>query len=52
MIKKRMQEKGTDKWHTILPQVARAHNRLQHEALMGGADPNEAYEEDQKKPCL
>ena len=28
--------------------MTRTHNRLQHDALMGGADPNEAYEEDQK----
>ena len=48
MLKKRMQEKDTENWHTLVPQVARAHNRLQHEALMGGADPNEAYEEDKK----
>ena len=48
MIKKRMQEKDTELWHTLLPQVTRAHSKLQHEALMGGADPNAAYNEDNK----
>ena len=48
LLNKAMQEKDTEQWHTLVPQVTRAHNRLQHEALMGGADPNEAYEEDNK----
>ena len=48
MLKKVMQEKDTETWHTIVQGVTRAHNKLQHVALMGRADPNEAYEEENK----
>ena len=39
-----MQEQDTTEWAKLLPKAARAHNRLSHEALMGNADPNEAYD--------
>ena len=44
MLKKMMQEQNTTEWAKLLPKAARAHNRLSHEALMGNADPNEAYD--------
>ena len=47
MLKKQMQEKGTNDWKTLLPKATRAHNRLAHEALMGN-EPNEAYEGENK----
>ena len=43
MIKKMMQQENTTEWARLLPKATRAHNRLSHEALMGNADPNEAY---------
>ena len=38
-----MQQENTTEWARLLPKATRAHNRLSHEALMGNADPNEAY---------
>ena len=48
MLKKQMQEKNTKEWAPLLPNVVKAHNNLSHEALMAGADPNEAYDESNK----
>ena len=44
MLKRMMQEQNTSEWAKLLPKATRAHNRLSHEALMGNADPNEAYD--------
>ena len=35
----RVREKDTTDLRTLIPQVTRARNRQQHDALMGGADP-------------
>ena len=43
MLKRMMQEQNTSEWAKLLPKATRPHNRLSHEALMGNADPNEAY---------
>ena len=43
-----MQQKKTDRWKPLIPQATRAHNRMMHEALMGNADPNEAYDQENK----
>ena len=48
MLKKMMQQKKTDRWKPLIPQATRAHNRMMHEALMGNADPNEAYDQENK----
>ena len=40
--------KNTDNWKPLLPQAIKAHNKMMHEALMGNADPNEAYDEENK----
>ena len=48
MLKKMMQQQNTTNWKNLLPQATRAHNRMMHEALMGNADPNEAYDEENK----
>ena len=45
MLKKMMQAQNTTNWKNLLPKATRAHNRMMHEALMGNADPNEAYDE-------
>ena len=44
MLKRMMQEQNTSEWAKLLPKATRAHNWLSHEALMGNADPNEAYD--------
>ena len=44
MLKRTMQEQNTSEWAKLLPKATRAHSRLSHEALMGNADPNEAYD--------
>ena len=48
MLKKMMQDQNTNEWAKLITKATRAHNRLAHEALMGNADPNEAYDVDQK----
>ena len=48
MLKKQMQEKNTKEWEPLVQKVAKAHNNLSHEALMAGADPNDAYDESNK----
>ena len=40
--------KNTDNWKPLLPQALKAHNKMMHEALMGNADPNETYDEENK----
>ena len=48
MLKKQMQEKNTKEWEPLVQKVVKAHNNLSHEALMAGADPNDAYDESNK----
>ena len=48
MLKKMMQDQNTNEWAKLITKATRAHNRLAHEALMGNADLNEAYDVDQK----
>ena len=48
MLKKMMQEQDTTEWAKLVPKATKAHNKLSHEALMGNADPNEAYDMKQK----
>ena len=48
MLKKQLQDKNTNEWEPLVPKVAKAHNNLSHEALMAGADPNDAYDESNK----
>ena len=48
MIKKLMQDQNTTEWAKLLPRATRAHNKLSHAALVGDADPNEAYDLGQK----
>ena len=48
MLKKMMQEQNTKNWQPLVPKATRAHNKMMHEALIGNADPNEAYDEDNK----
>ena len=43
---KKMMKQNTDNWKPLLPQTPKAHNRTMHEALVGNADPNEAYDEE------
>ena len=47
-MKKLMQAQNTKDWAPLLSRVIRAHNRLAHEALMGDAEPNEAYDGENK----
>ena len=49
MLKKMMQQQNTTNWKNLLPKATRAHNRMMHEALMGNADPNEAYDEENEQ---
>ena len=44
MLKKMMQEQDTTGWTKLLPNATKAHNKFSHEALMGNADPDEAYD--------
>ena len=44
MLKKMMQEQDTTEWATLVPKATKAHNKMSHEALMGNADPDEAYD--------
>ena len=44
MLKKMMQEQDTTEWAKLVPKATKAHNKLSHEALMGNADPDEAYD--------
>ena len=39
-----MQEQDTTEWSKLLQKATKAHNKLSHEALMGNADPDEAYD--------
>ena len=39
-----MQEQDTTGWAKLVPKATKAHNNLSHEALMGNADPDEAYD--------
>ena len=39
-----MQEQNTTEWSKLLHKATKAHNKLSHEALMGDADPDEAYD--------
>ena len=48
MLKKLMQDQDTTEWAKLVSRAMRAHNKLSHEALMGNADPNEAYDMSQK----
>jgi hypothetical protein len=48
MLKKLMQDQDTTEWAKLVTRATRAHNKLSHEALMGNADPNEAYDMSQK----
>ena len=48
MLKKMMQEPDTTEWAELVPKATKAHNKLSHEALMGNADPDEAYDMKQK----
>ena len=48
MLKKLMQDQDTTEWAKLVRRATRAHNKLSHEALMGNADPNEAYDMSQK----
>ena len=48
MLKKLMQEQDTTEWAKLLPRATEARNMLSHEALVGNADPNEAYDMSQK----
>ena len=44
MLKKMMQEQDTTEWSKLEERATNAHNKLSHEALMGNADPDEAYD--------
>ena len=48
LLKKLMQDQYTTEWAKLVSRAMRAHNKLSHEALMGNADPNEAYDMSQK----
>ena len=39
-----MQEHDTTEWSALVERATQAHNKLSHEALMGNAGPNEAYD--------
>ena len=39
-----VQEKNTTEWSQLLPRATQAQNKLSHEALMGNATPDEAYD--------
>ena len=39
-----MQEQDTTEWSKPVGSATKAHNKLSHEALMGDADPDEAYD--------
>ena len=47
MLKKMMQEQDTTEWSKLLPRATKAHHKLSHEALLGNADPDEAYDMEQ-----
>ena len=48
MLKKMMQAQNTTAWKNLIPKATQARNRMMHGALMGNADPNEAYDEENK----
>ena len=48
MLKDVMQAQDTTEWSKLVERATKAHNKLSHEALMGNADPNEAYDMRQK----
>ena len=47
-----MQEQDTTGWAKLVPKATKAHNKLSHEALMGNADPDEAYDMKQQKSTI
>ena len=42
------QEQDTTEWAKLVPNATKAHNKLSHEALMGNADPDGAYDMQQQ----